>query len=199
MAAPRKRKPRQELYGTKEVAKILDIDEWRVKNFAQGAAYGIRPALHVGSGQGSRKLYGWTELFRLGIANQLVNFGFTPESVGAALEEIPASTLAPYRASLEADAYFEGKEPVGEAKLRSKETPLLVKLGGRASGNLGGVWRVMPASKVRSELNKTVQHGGTSRPLFVLNIANVCDAIFDRLQRYWAGELDSSQKTRLIP
>ncbi len=181
MAAPRTRKPRQELYGTKEVGKILDIDEWRVKNFAQGAAYRIRPALHVGSGQGSRKLYGWTELFRLGIANQLVNFGFTPESVGAALGEIPDSKLAPYRADLQAH------HPQAGGKLESKETPLLVKHG--------AAWRVTMASEVRSELPKTLEHGGTSSPLFVLNIANVCDAVFDRLERYWK-ELDSSQETR---
>jgi hypothetical protein len=184
MAAPRKRKPRQELYGTKEVATILGIHEWRVKNFTLGAAYGLRPAHQVGSGQGSRRLYGWTELFRIGIADQLVKFGFTPESVGEALGEIPDSILAPYTADLQAQAFFEGK-PNSEGHLRSKETPLLVRLGGR----LGGVWKVKKASEVRGELGEAVKHGGSSRALFVLNIANVCDSIFSRLNRYWAGEM----------
>src|SRR5207244_10247856 len=125
------------------------------------------------------------DIFRLGIANRLVNFGFTPESVGAAIREIPESTLAPYAATLEAHS------PSSRGQLKTKETPLLVRLGG---GKLSGIWRVMKASEVRSEWVKTVKHGGDADDkrsvhdqLFVLNIANVCDSIFDELQRYWAG------------
>jgi hypothetical protein len=184
-----KKQARRELYGTKEVATILGIPEWRVKNFSEGAAYRLPPALQVGSGHGSRKLYGWEDIFRLGIANQLVNFGFTPESVGAAVREIPESTLAPYTADLQVQAFLQGKAS-SEAQLRSKETPLLVRLGGR----LGQGWRVKKASEVRGELGKTVKHGGSSRALFVLNIANVCDSIFSRLERYWAGDLEEGGK-----
>ncbi len=132
-----KKQSRQELYGTKEVAQILGIPEWRVKNFSEGAAYRLPPAHQVGSGKGSRRLYGWEDIFRMGIADQLVNFGFTPESVGAAVREIPESVLGPYHANLLA--------------------------------------------------HDTVEHGGTRGGLFVLNIANVCDSIFDGLQRHWAG------------
>src|SRR5215470_3930259 len=95
-------KSRRELYGTKEVALILGIPEWRVKNFTEGAAYRLPAAHQVGSGKGSRRLYGWSDIFRLGIAVRLVNFGFTPVTAGAAIVEIPASTLAPYSAMLAA-------------------------------------------------------------------------------------------------
>src|SRR5438128_2575524 len=140
---------RRELYSTKQVAEILGIPEWRVKNFSEGAAYRLPPALQVGTGRGSRRLYGWEDIFRLGIANRLVNFGFTPESVGAAIREIPESTLAPYAATLEAHS------PSSRGQLKTKETPLLVRLGG---GKLSGIWRVMKASEVRSEWVKTVRH-----------------------------------------
>ncbi len=173
-----KKQSRQELYGTKEVAQILGIPEWRVKNFSEGAAYRLPPAHQVGSGKGSRRLYGWEDIFRMGIADQLVNFGFTPESVGAAVREIPESVLGPYHANLLAH------DPQYEGKLKRKETPLLVKAGGV---KFEAVWRLVMASKVQSEWIKTVEHGGTRGGLFVLNIANVCDSIFDGLQRHWAG------------
>jgi len=170
---------RQELYGTKQVADILGIPEWRVKNFSEGAAYRLPPALQVGSGHGSRRLYGWEDIFRLGIANRLVNFGFTPESVGAAIREIPESSLWHYAPT------HDGRE----RQLKSKETPLLVQLGG---AKFSGIWRVMKASEVQGEWIKTAQHGGAAEDkrsvteqLFVLNIANVCDSIFEALNRYW--------------
>ena len=179
----KKRPTASELYGTKEVAAILGIPEWRVKNFSEGAAYRLPPAHQVGSGRGSRRLYGWEDIFRLGIANRLVNFGFTPESVGTAIREIPESTLAPYRANLEAN------QPETEGRLKTKETPLLVQLGGK---RFVGTWRVMRASEIQREWAKTVKHGGESGgavdELFVLNIANVCDSIFEALNRYWTGE-----------
>ncbi|PYX11511.1 MAG: hypothetical protein DMG85_05270 [Acidobacteria bacterium] len=134
---------RRELYSTKQVAEILGLPEWRVKNFSEG------------------------------IANQLVEFGFTPESVGEAVREVPESTFAPYRAHLEAH------EPETGGKLKSKETPLLVKLG--------GAWRVVMADKIESEWSKTIAHGGSSRALFALNVANACDSIFAALYRYWTA------------
>jgi len=167
------RSERRELYSTKQVAEILGLPEWRVKNFSEGAAYRLPPALQVGTGRGSRRLYGWVDTFRLGIANQLVEFGFTPESVGEAVREVPESTFAPYRAHLEAH------EPETGGKLKSKETPLLVKLG--------GAWRVVMADKIESEWSKTIAHGGSSRALFALNVANACDSIFAALYRYWTA------------
>jgi hypothetical protein len=191
----KEKRPRSELYGTKEVAQILGIPEWRVKNFSEGAAYRLPPAHQVGRGRGSRRLYGWEDIFRLGIANRLVNFGFTPESVGDAIREIPASALAPYRAHLEAH------EPQTGGQLKSKETPLLVQLGGV---KFGGVWKVMKASEVHSEWVNTIKHGGDAadkrsvrQQLFVLNVANVCDSIFDALNRYWTGGKRSDLQERL--
>lgn len=182
---------RAELYGTKEVAKILGIPEWRVKNFSEGAAYRLPPAHQVGSGRGSRRLYGWSDIFRLGIANRLVDFGFTPETVGSALREIPESTLAPYRANLEAH------EPHTRGQLKGNETPLLVQFGGE---KFGGIWRVFNASEIQSVWSRTVKHGGSTgdkreirEQIFVLNIANVCDSIFDRLYDYWTDSLDQNR------
>jgi hypothetical protein len=95
-----KRHSRAELYGTSQVAKILSIPEWRVKNFSEGEAYRMPPAKQIGRGRGSRRLYEWTDIYRLLIANELVEMGFTPDAVGRAVREIPESKLVSSEDSL---------------------------------------------------------------------------------------------------
>ena len=165
-----KKKGKSELYGTRQVAAVLGLPEWRVKNFSEGEAYRLPPSLRVGRGRGSRRVYGWEDIFRIGLADRLVKFGFTPESVGAAVREIPESLLKPYQALL-----FARSEPT----LRKKESPLLV--------NSGGEWQVKMATELRRTLSQTLEHEGTSVGLFVVNLANVFDAIFSDLQLYWMG------------
>jgi hypothetical protein len=150
----------QDLYGTKEVAQILGIPEWRVKNFSDGAVYRLPPTIQVGSGRGSRKLYDRPGVFRLGVADHLLKFGFAPESVGQAVREIPESVLRPYG--------FKGKDKVGL-------TPALFNLG-------NGIWRhrLMKDAPTRS-LSQ-----GEIPSLFVLNLAYVCDLVFAGFERYWA-------------
>ena len=170
-----RKKTMSELYGTKQVARILGVPEWRVKNFSEGKAYRLPPSIRAGSGRGSRRLYGWADIFRIGLADRLSKFGLTPESVGQAVREIPESMFTPYAAMLEAH------HPESEGKLKRKETPLLV--------NVGGLWQVKVATEIQRIFAQTIGHGGSSRALFVINLANVFDAIFSRLHRYWTGEL----------
>jgi len=166
----RRKKERLELYGTRQLAAILGIPEWRVKNFTEGEAYGLPPGVQAGKGRGSRRLYGWEDIFRIGLADRLVKFGFTPEAVGRAVREVPESLLTPYQAML-----FDRSEPM----LSKKETPLLV--------NFGGAWRTRMANQVQKEWSDTIKHEGSSRGFFVINLANVFDAIFSELYRYWTG------------
>jgi len=168
----RRKKTTNELYGTKQVATILGVPEWRVKNFSEGRAYRLPPSIRAGSGRGSRRVYGWSDIFRIGLADRLAKFGFTPESIGDAVREVPESLLTPYAAFL-----YDRPDP----KLSKKETPLLV--------NLGVQWRVKKATEVQRDLSQTLEHEGSSRGLFIVNLANVFDAIFSRLYRYWTGEL----------
>src|SRR5215469_14868575 len=139
-----RKKSTTELYGTRQVAAILDIPEWRVKNFTEGTAYRLPPGVQAGKGRGSRRLYGWGDIFRIGLAHRLVEFGFMPEVVGLAVREVPESLLTPYAAML-----YDRAEPV----LTKKETPLLVRSG--------LVWRVLMADKVQAVWSQTVEHEGT--------------------------------------
>lgn len=88
-----KRKEPEKLYGTKQVAEVLGIPDWRVKNFTEGEAYRLPKPQLVGTGRGSRRLYTITDICRIAIANQLVECGFSPEAIGDAIEEIPRSML----------------------------------------------------------------------------------------------------------
>jgi len=165
------RQSRAELYGTSQVAEILSIPEWRVKNFSEGEAYRLPPAHRVGSGRGSRRLYDWADIFRIAIANHLVEFGFTAEAVGRAVREIPESVLGPYIAMLQSE------NPNTEG-LSAKETPLLVSTG-------YNTWQVRNASRVSREIRRTLKHTEKSSGIFVLNLATFCDRVFSQLQEYW--------------
>jgi hypothetical protein len=164
------KKAKLELYGTRQVAEILGIPEWRVKNFTEGAAYRLPPGVQAGKGRGTRRLYDWGDIFRIGLADQLVKSGFVPETVGQAVREVPESLLTPYAAMLYDPSHL---------KLTKKETPLLVSSNGQ--------WQVKMAADVRQLWSQTVEHEGSPRGLFLINLANVFDAIFSELHRYWTG------------
>lgn len=167
------KKPSQaELYGTKQVSEILGIPEWRVKNFSEGAAYRLPPALRVGSGRGSRRLYAWGDIFRIAIAEHLVACGFTAEAVGSAILEIPDSLLGPYGEMLRME------KPETEGRLSQKDTPLLVFVL--------GIWRVRKASEMGETVKQTLRHAESAAGLFVLNLATFCDRTFKKLYAYWS-------------
>lgn len=151
-------------YGTRQVAEILGIPEWRVKNFTEGAAYRLPPGVQAGKGRGTRRLYDWGDIFRIGLADKLVKFGFTPETVGQAVREIPESLLTPYAAML-----YERSE----SKLSRTETPILVGSGVQ--------WQIKMASEMQQRWTETIEHEGSIRGLFIINLANLFDAIFEDL------------------
>jgi DNA-binding transcriptional MerR regulator len=105
-----KRKEPEKLYGTKQVAEILGIPDWRVKNFTEGEAYRLPKPQLVGTGRGSRRLYTITDICRIAIANQLVECGFSPEAIGDAIEEIPRSLLTRLSDSFKEDDEDPPKE-----------------------------------------------------------------------------------------
>jgi hypothetical protein len=161
---------RSELYGTSQVAEILGIPEWRVKNFSEGVAYRLPPTHQVGTGRGSRRLYGWEDIFRIALADHLVACGFTPEAVGRAVREVPESALGPYLKMLQLDNPEQGRLP-------KRDTPMLL--------SVAGAWHVVKASEASREVRKTLAHTESAKGLFVMNLATFCDRVFNQLQRYW--------------
>jgi hypothetical protein len=81
-------------FGTGEVARILETEIWRVQKYLDSPKYGIKPrAEPLGTGKGSRRLFEELDVFRLGIAEQLVRNGFSYKFVSAALQQLEDNDL----------------------------------------------------------------------------------------------------------
>lgn len=150
---------REKLYTAGEVARVLDVDLWRVKNFRQGNAYNLVPTLEVGTGRGSRKLYSFDDLLRLAIAHELAEFGFTPQAVGLALRVVRKSDLTAWSTVL-ANAGEEGEEP-DESEMR-----VLTCIDRK--------WQVLRASEVPMQVNEPL-------PFFALNISTLLVDVVKRM------------------
>jgi hypothetical protein len=163
----KKQEPKPPLYGTKQVAEILGIPEWRVKNFSEGDAYGLPPSQSVGSGRGSRRLYDANSVYRLAIANELVNCGFAPESVGRAIREIAESKL-----SLRPG---DTRRP-GEAKDEPEwELPILTCWRGR--------WNVQKQGEIPDESNESIyQLLATEGGHFYLNFPVLLKGVSEKME-----------------
>jgi hypothetical protein len=71
-----------------DVGRILGIEKWRLEKFLTGKQFRLRASGQLGKGQGSWRLFSHQDLYRLGIANRLVQDGFTAKFVSLVLQEI---------------------------------------------------------------------------------------------------------------
>lgn len=162
-------RPRQDrLFGTSEVALIVNCPEWRVKNFMQ-PAYGLPPSQMLGAGgRGSRRLYNYQDVKRVQIAEALVRCGFAPEAVGAGVREVPESWL---RQGLNSPMFIADE---GD----NAELPILVAQGGE--------WRTGKMSEVHKQLATVARRSRYDAfetledNLFVLNVLSLLHRMFWR-------------------
>ncbi len=151
------------LYGTRQVAAILALPEWRVKNFTEGAVYGLLPAEQRGKGRGSRRLYAIRDIFRIGIADELLTFGFAPDAVGEAVRKIPDALLT---------------TEIGRATPQPREVPMLVK---------DVSWRLKKRTDTDLGLTRLLSGEEGCTELFAMNLGRVCKGISEKLYQYWTG------------
>lgn len=85
-------------FGTGDVARLLNVDIWRVQMFLDGRKYPITPTAHpLGGGRGSRRCFTETDVYRLGIAEHLVKSGFSYKFASNALQQLDEDELVgPY-------------------------------------------------------------------------------------------------------
>jgi hypothetical protein len=150
---------KRELFTAGQVARVLSVDLWRVKNFSQGNAFGLTPTLQVGTGRGSRKLYSFDDVLRLAIAHALTEFGFSPPAVGAALRVVRKSDLMGWSTTL-AKAGEAGEEPDEDTM--------------RVLTCIGGKWEVMRAAEVRMQVTEV-------HPFFALNVSALLVDVVTRI------------------
>jgi hypothetical protein len=71
-----------------DVGRILGIEKWRLEKFLTGKQFRLRASGQLGKGQGSWRLFSHQDIYRLGIANRLVQDGFTAKFASLLLQEI---------------------------------------------------------------------------------------------------------------
>ncbi len=81
------------IFRASDVTQILGMEKWRLEKFLTGKQYQISPSGHIGSGKGSWRLFSHEDLYRLAIANQMVEDGFTAKFVNKILQDIEDSEL----------------------------------------------------------------------------------------------------------
>jgi len=82
-------------FSAKNVLAILGMESWRLQKFLTSPQYGLSASAHLGEGVGSRRLFSIEDIFRLGIADQLVKDGFGHKHVAAAVRLLEDEDLIP--------------------------------------------------------------------------------------------------------
>ena len=111
-----------------DVMRILRVEKWRLEKYLTGKQYRLSPSGHLGKGHGSWRLFSRQDLYRLGVANQLVEDGFTAKFVSFVLQAIEDSQL------LELDEH--GEANVSDMGIfRTPKGPIVEFMGTRRSAN----------------------------------------------------------------
>lgn len=127
------------------------------------------PSQMVGSGRGSRRLYGATDICRLAIANELVNCGFAPETVGRAVREVPESLL------LDALYLYYDDEQELMAREDDEGPSMLVYMYDR--------WKVLEGGTFDDAIKKHYSSfEGVSHGIFILNLWSLLSGVREKLQ-----------------
>lgn len=174
----------QDLFGTKQVAQILRLPEWRVQSFVEGGRYRMFPTAQVGSGRGSRRLFSSGDVFNIGVANKLVEHGFNPEAVGEALGKIPLD----FWDEFEEDTAIAG----GVQRLPALKPGATIFLAHRSQ--YGGLWAWSHENAVTSLFQETLKPLGAAPDLFILNVWQVAAAVFQFLDEYRKNQQNAKQK-----
>ena len=76
------------IFRASDVTRIVGIEKWRLEKFLTGKQYRLSPSGRIGKGKGSWRIFSHEDLYRLAIANRMVEDGFTAKFVSFVLQEI---------------------------------------------------------------------------------------------------------------
>ncbi len=152
---------RPRIYRTNDVAAILGVEVWRVKNFVQGKSFGLFPNEQPDEKPGKRgkqRQFSFEDLMRIDVANALCISGFTPEVTGAALLKVTATEVRRWANSYSADA--------------SREPVMLVQMSGK--------WKVFNRTEAKAAFaDATDGHYG----FFSLNLTELWESTVRSIDR----------------
>jgi hypothetical protein len=77
------------VFGRSDVARLLDIPEWLLANFAnERYPYGLTPSVRGSKGRGKKGLYSLDDVYKIAVAHRLLVAGFASWVVAEALKEL---------------------------------------------------------------------------------------------------------------
>src|SRR4030095_8659152 len=79
------------IFRSGDLTRILGIERWRLEKFLTGKQYQLSPSGQLGRGKGSWRLFSHQDIYRLGIANWVVQDGFSAKFISFVLREIEDS------------------------------------------------------------------------------------------------------------
>ena len=96
-------------FGTGGLANILDVEEWRVKNFAMGRAYGLAASSTVGTAKRRIRVFSTCDALKIAVARDLIQFGFSPEAIGEGVKVLDEALLREWAEAAEIESEFSAK------------------------------------------------------------------------------------------
>jgi hypothetical protein len=77
------------LFGRSDVARLLNIPEWTLANFADRRyPYGLAPSVRGGRGRGKKGLYSLADVYKIATAYRMFLGGLDAQTIGAATQEL---------------------------------------------------------------------------------------------------------------
>ncbi|SRR5258708_7669585 len=77
------------VFGRFDVARLLNIPEWLLANFASNRyPYGLLPSMRGGKGRGKKGLYSLSDIYKIAVAYRLHLSGFSARIVASAVSEL---------------------------------------------------------------------------------------------------------------
>jgi len=140
-----------EIFSAGDVAAILQIPDWRLRNFLSGRAFKISAMDKIGQGRGSRHLFNREGVYRIGVAMIMLNDGFNPERIGHVMENLDESTFNELDPKGKHIPFFltikrQGSKRIGEVIA----TPPEVSFWGN------GAYYVLDLSKLATDINQRI-------------------------------------------
>jgi len=129
-----------------DVEEILGIERWRLAKFLTGKQYRLSPSAQIGRGPKPWRIFSHQDLYRLAIANRMVEDGFTAKFVSMVLQEIEDREL------LEADSRGESTSPdIGI--VRTSEGPTVRLMGPHLKQ---GLYYVLKLSELIKDVDREI-------------------------------------------
>lgn len=155
---------------SKEVALILNTDEWRIRNFGS-TAYGLQKEIQS-PGSGNRRRYFFEVVLKLAIADELYRANISPAGINSVLKLIKSHK------AIEKWIAAYGSESVPEMVLSLDSQSKLTEEDGRQVARIERVWKVLDSEQAESVARNEIERGSVA---ISLDLVQLWESIVQRI------------------